>query len=275
MKESFYTYQPDLSTRLSLPYFANGIKAGYPSPAKDYRVHPIDLNISLTINAENDYYAKIQDNDLAGFNIFEGDFAIIKGTNEVYPDMILHCIVDGYDIIRKLKIDNRYNKPVRLITSDERIRHIEVTAESDCLYKGVVYYTITPHVPVLSYTTGKDKNSVDLNKLLVKRPSSTFYALVDGNSMKDANILDGDLVVIDRSMPYLSGYKAVCRIGEDFTIKIIEKGKNGKIWLMPANDEFEPIKLTNDKYAEIWGIVRHSLTSHVIPFKNLFYDWTY
>jgi DNA polymerase V len=42
--------------------------------------------------------------------------------------------------------------------------------------------------------------SIDMNKHLVKHPSATYYGRVSGNSMKDAGIFDGDLLVIDKSL---------------------------------------------------------------------------
>jgi len=165
MKKCICTYlKPDLSTKLSLPFFPEGIKAGYPSPAKDYRVYSIDLNISLAIDEYNDYYRIIENNDLSGYNIFEGDLAVVKGTTDLEADLILNCLVDGEDVIRKLKIDRRYNNHVRLITPDKRIPHIEVTPETDCICNGVVYYTVTSHVPVLTFINGIEPNTVDLNK---------------------------------------------------------------------------------------------------------------
>ena len=68
--------------------------------------------------------------------------------------------------------------------------------------------------------------SIDLNKVLIKNPSATFYGRVKGNSMINAGINDGDLLVIDKSMEPKNGKIAVCFIDGEFTIKRIkiEKG---------------------------------------------------
>ncbi len=96
--------------------------------------------------------------------------------------------------------------------------------------------------------------SIDLNLELIKNPSSTFFARVSGNSMKDLGILDGDLIIVDKSMEPVSGKIAVCFIDGEFTLKQIEIKKNYCL-LIPANKEYKPIKVTPDNDFIIWGIV--------------------
>lgn len=102
--------------------------------------------------------------------------------------------------------------------------------------------------------------SIDLNKHLIKHPSSTFYGRVKGESMKDEGIHDGDLLVIDKSIRPADGKIAVCYLDGEFTIKRIRIDKD-IIWLMPANDEYTPIKVTSDNDFLIWGIVTHVIKS--------------
>lgn len=102
--------------------------------------------------------------------------------------------------------------------------------------------------------------AIDLNKYIIKHPSSTFYGRVKGQSMKDEGINDGDLLVIDKSLDPVNGKIAVCYIDGEFTIKKIALKKNG-CWLMPANEKYEPIKVTADNDFVIWGIVTHVIKS--------------
>ncbi len=98
--------------------------------------------------------------------------------------------------------------------------------------------------------------SIDLNRHLIKHPSSTFYGRVKGDSMKDAGIHDGDLLVIDKSLEAADDKIAVCYIDGEFTLKRIRFEKNC-CWLLPANDSYQPIKVTEDNDFMIWGIVTH------------------
>jgi DNA polymerase V len=102
---------------------------------------------------------------------------------------------------------------------------------------------------------------IDLNTELISNPSSTFYARVKGTSMQDAGIMDGDILVIDKSLEPKDGDTAVCFIDGEFTLKYI-KFETDVIYLVPANPKFEPIKVTEDNNFCIWGIVTYSIKSH-------------
>ena len=102
--------------------------------------------------------------------------------------------------------------------------------------------------------------SIDLNQELIKHPSSTFYGRVKGESMKDLGINDGDLLVVDKSLEPSNGKIAVCYIDGEFTVKRIKITK-GICWLMPANDNYNPIQVTEDNEFLVWGIVIHVIKS--------------
>ncbi len=102
--------------------------------------------------------------------------------------------------------------------------------------------------------------SIDLNKHLIKHPSATFYGRVKGESLKNAGVSDGDLLVIDRSLEPINGKIAVCFIDGEFTAKRIKKSKL-ELWLMPENDDYEPIKITEDNNFVVWGVVTHVIKS--------------
>lgn len=98
--------------------------------------------------------------------------------------------------------------------------------------------------------------SIDLNKQLIKHPSATFYGRVKGFSLKNAGIDDGDLLVIDKSLEPTNGKIAVCFIDGEFTAKRI-KITQKEVWLMPENDDYQAIKVTDDNTLVVWGIVTH------------------
>lgn len=100
--------------------------------------------------------------------------------------------------------------------------------------------------------------AIDLNKELIKHPASTFYGRVKGDSMIDANVHDGDILVIDKSLEPQNGDMAVCFIDGEFTIKYIKLEKD-VIWLQPANEKYAPIKVTIDNDFLIWGIVTYCI----------------
>lgn len=109
------------------------------------------------------------------------------------------------------------------------------------------------------------ENGIDLNRELVKNPSSTFFGRARGSSMEGAGIFDGDLLIIDKSLEPREGAIAVCFIDGEFTLKRIHferhEGQVTAIWLQPENEQFTPIKVTQDNQFIIWGIVVHSVRS--------------
>ena len=97
------------------------------------------------------------------------------------------------------------------------------------------------------------ENSIDLNRELIKHPASTFFARVCGQSMIDSGIGEGDILVIDKSLEPKNGDMAVCYVDGEFTLKYVKLSKN-EIWLMPANQEFSPLKITSENEFMIWGV---------------------
>ena len=102
---------------------------------------------------------------------------------------------------------------------------------------------------------------IDLNKELISNPSSTFYGRVKGCSMQDAGIMDGDILVIDKSLEPQDGDTAVCFIDGEFTLKYI-KIEPDAVYLVPANSNFQPLKVTEENNFCIWGVVTYSIKNH-------------
>ena len=99
--------------------------------------------------------------------------------------------------------------------------------------------------------------SLDFNKELIQHPSSTFYAKVVGDSMKDAGISEGDIMVIDRSITPEQDDIVVALLNGEYTVKYLDlsERKNKRIWLKPANPEFKPIKVGPCDNFTVWGVV--------------------
>ncbi len=79
--------------------------------------------------------------------------------------------------------------------------------------------------------------------------------------MQDANLEDGDIVIIDSSQKPQSGDIVVCSIDGDFTIKIIEIHKD-YIMLIPANKKFKPIKVTPEQDFRVFGIITYTIKNN-------------
>lgn len=96
---------------------------------------------------------------------------------------------------------------------------------------------------------------IDLNKELVKHPATTFIVKVVGDSMIDEGIDDGDMLIVDRDAFPTESNIAVCIVEGEFALKRIVQRK-GKVYLMPGNENYPPIEVTNPEDLRVWGVVQ-------------------
>ena len=99
--------------------------------------------------------------------------------------------------------------------------------------------------------------TLDFNRDLIKHPEATFYGRVDGDSMVEAGINDGDIAIIDRSVEAADGDVIVAFVNNEFTIKYLDltHKADGYIELRPANKKYSPIKINDSDDFEVWGVV--------------------
>jgi DNA polymerase V len=100
------------------------------------------------------------------------------------------------------------------------------------------------------------EDPLDLNQYLVKHPAATFFARAGGRSMTGDGIHHGDLLVVDRSLEPRDGRIVVAVVNGEMTLKKL-KIEDGRVWLMPANPDYAPIKLGEGMELMIWGVVTH------------------
>lgn len=104
------------------------------------------------------------------------------------------------------------------------------------------------------------EGKLDLNEHLIRRPAATFFVRASGESMRDAGIFDGDLLIIDRSITPKSDHIVIASIHGELTVKRLLQ--SGDEWLLiPANPEF-PVIRVDEVGCEIWGVVTHSIRRH-------------
>lgn len=101
-----------------------------------------------------------------------------------------------------------------------------------------------------------DNLKIDLNAELIRNAASTFFARVSGVSMVGDNVDDGDMLVVDKSIEPYDGCLAVCFLDGDFTLKRLEITSSGAV-LIPSNDSYEPIVVTEENEFRVWGVVTY------------------
>lgn len=102
------------------------------------------------------------------------------------------------------------------------------------------------------------EGSLDLNSLVIRHPEATFFARVEGDSMKDEGIVEGDLLVVDKAVEPYDGCLAVAYVDGEFTLKRVRILPD-KILLIPANPRYKIIEIDPDTEFAVWGVVSYIL----------------
>lgn len=104
------------------------------------------------------------------------------------------------------------------------------------------------------------ETSLDLNRYIINKPSSTFFMRVDGESMIDAGIFPGDMIVVDRSISPSNQDTIVASLSGSLLIKKL-KFIGSKKFLLSENNKFPPIRVDIRDDFEVWGTVTHLIRS--------------
>ncbi|MBN2539015.1 MAG: translesion error-prone DNA polymerase V autoproteolytic subunit [Deltaproteobacteria bacterium] len=104
--------------------------------------------------------------------------------------------------------------------------------------------------PAEDYIEGK----LDLNQYLVKHPAATFFVKVTGNSMIDAGIHDGDILIVDRSLKPVNKKVVIAVVNGELTVRRIRVTKD-KVFLISENKDYKPLQIEEEMGFEVWGVV--------------------
>lgn len=105
--------------------------------------------------------------------------------------------------------------------------------------------------PADDYLEGR----IDLNAYIVEREAASYVMRVSGHSMSGAGIMDGDVVVIDRSLEAKPGHIVVAYVAGENTIKRLRRGRDGKYTLKAEHPDYPEIAICEENPVEIIGVV--------------------
>ncbi len=109
-------------------------------------------------------------------------------------------------------------------------------------------------VPLDSNERSQD---IDLLRMLCPHPEASYLVRVNGDSMIDAGVMSGDIVIVDKSNRRPSPKEiAVCELNGEFTLKRLVE-EDGQGWLVPANPDYPRIRITGEDDFSIWGTVTY------------------
>jgi DNA polymerase V len=143
------------------------------------------------------------------------------------------------------------------------VSHLPPYATLEQLPLAVLQSEIAEFLPLISCAipagfpspaTDYMEDGLDLNQYLVRHKAATFLFRVQGHSMRDAGIMDGDKVVVDKSVTPLHDHIVIAVIDGEYTIKRLYN-HCGRIELRAENPAFKPICFNEFSLLEIWGVV--------------------
>jgi len=129
---------------------------------------------------------------------------------------------------------------------------LNILQTTDKLFKKIILTTAKAGFP--SPSDQFKKQPLDLNSIIIKNRPSTFFMKVEGDSMINAGILDKDIVTVDKSLEAKNGDVIIAEYNGEFLIKQLSIIKN-EVYLIPANNNFQTIKIKNNDNFAIWGVV--------------------
>ncbi|MDA8481266.1 translesion error-prone DNA polymerase V autoproteolytic subunit [Citrobacter sp. Awk 4] len=94
---------------------------------------------------------------------------------------------------------------------------------------------------------------IDLNELLVQHPSATYFVKASGDSMIDAGIGEGDLLVVDSSRKAEHGDIVIAAVDGEFTVKRLQLRPT--VQLNPENRAWSPIIIGSEEILDVFGVV--------------------
>ena len=98
--------------------------------------------------------------------------------------------------------------------------------------------------------------TLDLNELLIAHPAATFFVRVSGDSMQNAGIFSGDVLVVDRSLKPADNKIIIAIVNSEFTVKRL-KIREGRISLVPENPAYPILEMKEESDFQVWGVVTY------------------
>ena len=145
-------------------------------------------------------------------------------------------------------------KPIRIPIS--RIQGVMAFLESSESAMALPLYSCTVRAGFPSPADDYIDCKLDLNTHLIQHPAATFYVKASGDSMKNAGIQSGDMLIVDRSLKATHGKIVIAAINGELTVKRLSSESN-EVQLLAENPAYPPITMNGEDDLVIWGVVTY------------------
>ncbi len=137
--DNLLTFYKSIKGDIQLEYVEDGISAGFPSPADDFRNKRISLDEELVNDERTTYYARVSGESMIGAGLDHDDLLVIDKSIPPKNGKIAVCYVDGEFTVKRLKMTEDC---VYLMPENDNYKPIKVTKDKQLLIWGIVTYVI-------------------------------------------------------------------------------------------------------------------------------------
>tara|TARA_B110000003_G_C16234658_1_gene372621 strand:+ start:96 stop:530 length:435 start_codon:yes stop_codon:yes gene_type:complete len=116
-----------------------GISAGFPSPADDFKETRISLDRELVKNKEATFYARVSGDSMIGAGLEDGDLLVIDRSLCAKNNKIAICLIDGDFTVKRIK---KEKSKLYLMPENKQYKPIEIKEENELIIWGIVEYVI-------------------------------------------------------------------------------------------------------------------------------------
>ena len=138
-KEKLNFLKPEKGNNLGQWLTEQGISAGFPSPADDFKEVRLSLDKELVKNKDATFYAKVSGDSMIGAGLDNGDLLIIDRSLNPENGKIAVCLIDGEFTVKRIKKDK---DRLYLMPENKKYKRIEIKEENELIIWGVVEYVI-------------------------------------------------------------------------------------------------------------------------------------
>ena len=133
--EKLIFFNPNRDVRKQIHMAQEGVSAGFPSPADDFKELRISIDQEVVRNEEATFYARVTGVSMQGAGLDDGDLLVIDRSLEPQNDKIAVCFIDGSFTVKRLKVKNG---EVWLQPENPNYPIIKITEENDFVIWGIV-----------------------------------------------------------------------------------------------------------------------------------------
>ena len=137
--EGIIFFKPNTENFQKIPLAQNGVSAGFPSPADDFKELRISIDREVVKNEEATFYARVAGESMQGAGLDDGDLLVIDRSKEPQDNSIAVCFVDGEFTVKRLKVEADC---IYLIPENKKYKPIQVTEDNELIIWGVVTFVV-------------------------------------------------------------------------------------------------------------------------------------